>query len=150
MYKKNLIIAGIIATALHIALVMAPNVTSEPEVIFRKGESSLKMHLVPSAASTASKKSINDKQEDIHKVEERKIENPQPVRKLQIVEKEQIEVEEKIIQEIIKRVEQENQEIVYSAEYFKTRKEVNTKPPQMQKNNAATQNSKEIIADVKV
>ena len=54
MYKKNLIIAGLIALALHIVLIMPLTVTSEPEVIFKKGESSLKMHLVPSVASTAS------------------------------------------------------------------------------------------------
>ncbi|MBC8554175.1 MAG: hypothetical protein H8D23_31580, partial [Candidatus Brocadiales bacterium] len=49
-------------------------------------------------------------------------------------------VEEKIVQE--------NQEITYSAEYFKTQKEIDTKQPQIQKNNTATQDSKEIITDV--
>jgi periplasmic protein TonB len=52
-------------------------------------------------------------------------------------------VEEKI-------VEQENKEITYSAEYFKTHKEINTKQPQIQENNTATQDPKEIIEDVVV
>jgi TonB family protein len=151
MHKKNLIIAGLIALSLHAALIMmSPNVTSEPEVIFRKGESSLKMNLVPSVASTASIKSINDTQKNIQKVEEKIIDNPEPVTKPEILKKEQIKVEEKIVQKIIKKVEQGNQEITYSAEYFKTQKEINTKQPQIQKNNTTTQNSKEIIADVKV
>ena len=142
MYKKNLIIAGSIALSLHAAVVMMmPEVTSEPKVIFRKGESILKMNLVPSVASTASIKSINT-QKNIQKVEEKKIDNPQPVKKPQIIEKGQIKVEEKIVQE--------TKEITYSAEYFKTQNEIKTKQPQIQKNNTATQNSKEIIADVKV
>jgi protein TonB len=120
---------------------MMPEVTSEPKVIFRKGESSLKMNLVPSVASTASIKSINT-QKNIQKVEEKKIDNPQPVKKPQIIEKGQIKVEEKIVQE--------TKEITYSAEYFKTQNEIKTKQPQIQKNNTATQDSKEIIADVKV
>jgi TonB family protein len=145
MYKKNLIIAGSIALSLHVALIMMSpqNVTSEPKVIFRKGESSLKMNLVPSVASTASIKSVNNTQKNVQKVKEKKIDNSQPIKKPQIIEKEQIKVEEEI-------VEQENQEITYGAEYFKTQKENNTKQPQIQKNNTATQNSKEIIADVKV
>ena len=142
MYKKNLIIAGSIALSLHAAVVMMmPEVTSEPKVIFRKGESILKMNLVPSVASTASIKSINT-QKNVQKVEEKKIDNPQPVKKPQIIEKGQIKVEEKIVQE--------TKEITYSAEYFKTQNEIKTKQPQIQKNNTATQNSKEIIADVKV
>ena len=142
MYKKNLIIAGSIALSLHAAVVMMmPEVTSEPKVIFKKGESSLKMNLVPSVASTASIKSINT-QKNVQKVEEKKIDNPQPVKKPQIIEKGQIKVEEKIVQE--------TKEITYSAEYFKTQNEIKTKQPQIQKNNTATQNSKEIIADVKV
>jgi len=142
MYKKNLIIAGSIALSLHAAVVMMmPEVTSEPKVIFRKGESSLKMNLVPSAASTASIKSINT-QKNVQKVEEKKNDNPQPVKKPQIIEKGQIKVEEKIVQE--------TKEITYSAEYFKTQNEIKTKQPQIQKNNTATQDSKEIIADVKV
>jgi len=142
MYKKNLIIAGSIALSLHAAVVMMmPEVTSEPKVIFRKGESSLKMNLVPSVASTASIKSINT-QKNVQKVEEKKNDNPQPVKKPQIIEKGQIKVEEKIVQE--------TKEITYSAEYFKTQNEIKTKQPQIQKNNTATQDSKEIIADVKV
>ena len=142
MYKKNLIIAGSIALSLHAAVVMMmPEVTSEPKVIFRKGKSSLKMNLVPSVASTASIKSINT-QKNVQKVEEKKIDNPQPVKKPQIIEKGQIKVEEKIVQE--------TKEITYSAEYFKTQNEIKTKQPQIQKNNTATQDSKEIIADVKV
>ena len=144
MYKKNLIIAGSIALSLHAAVVMMmPEVTSEPKVIFRKGESSLKMNLVPSVASTASIKSINT-QKNVQKVEEKKIDNPQPVKKPQIIEKEQVKVEEEV------KKENEEKEITYGAEYFKTQKEINTKQPQKQKNNTATQNSKEIIADVKV
>jgi len=148
MYKKNLIIAGSIALSLHVALIMiSPNVTSQPKVVLRKGESSLKMNLVPSVASTAS---INNTQKKVQKVEEKKNNNPQPVKKPQIIEKEQIKVEKKIVHEIVEKVEQENQEITYGAEYFKTQKEINTKQPQKQENNTATQNSKEIIADVKV
>ena len=144
MYKKNLIIAGSIALSLHAAVVMMmPEVTSEPKVIFRKGESSLKMNLVPSAASTASIKSINT-QKNVQKVEEKKNDNPQPVKKPQIIEKEQVKVEEEV------KKENEEKEITYGAEYFKTQKEINTKQPQKQKSNTATQNSKEIIADVKV
>jgi protein TonB len=142
MYKKNLIIAGLIALVLHIALVMAPNITSEPEVIFKKGESSLKMYLVPSVASTAAKKSINDKQEDVHKVEEKKIDNPQPIIKPETSDEKQVKVENKVMQQ--------EREITYSTEYFKTRKEVNSKQSQIQKNNTATLDSKEIIADIKV
>ncbi len=137
MSKKNLIIAGLISLSLHAALIMlSPNVTSEPEVIFKKGESSLKMHLVPSVASSASMKSINDKQ-----VEEKKIDNPQPIKKPEIPKKEQVQVEQK--------VEQKRQEITYSTEYFKAQKEMDSQQPQVQKNNTATQDSKEIIADVK-
>jgi TonB family protein len=144
MYKKNLIIAGSIALSLHAALiVISPNVTSEPKVIFRKGESSLKMNLIPSVASTASIKSINT-QKNVQKVEEKKNDNPQPVKKPQIIEKEQVKVEEEV------KKENEEKEITYGAEYFKTQKEINTKQPQKQKNNTATQNSKEIIADIKV
>ena len=143
MYKKNLIIAGSIALSLHAAVVMMmPEVTSESKVIFRKGESSLKMNLVPSVASTASTKSVKDIKEEVQKVEEKEIDTPQPVKKPQIIEKGQIKVEEKIVQE--------TKEITYSAEYFKTQNEIKTKQPQIQKNNTATQNSKEIIADVKV
>ena len=141
MYKKNLIIAGVIAISLHATLIiMSPDVTSEPEVIFKKGESSLKMHLVPSVASTASTKSINNTQENVQKVE-KKIDNPEPVKKPEIPKKEQVKVEEK--------VEQKRQEITYSTEYFKTQKEVNIKQSQIHKNNTATLDSKEIIADVK-
>ena len=144
MYKKNLIIAGSIALSLHAAVVMMmPEVTSEPKVIFRKGESSLKMNLVPSVASTASIKSINT-QKNVQKGEEKKNDNPQPVKKPQIIEKEQVKVEEEV------KKENEEKEITYGAEYFKTQKEINTKQPQKQKSNTATQNSKEIIADVKV
>jgi TonB family protein len=180
MYKKNLIIAGFIALVLHLALVLPLTVISEPEVIFKKGDSSLKMHLVPSVASSAFKKSINDKQEDVHKVEEKKLDNPKPVRMPEkrkvpssvstkpvidtkknvrkveekitdnpepvrtpdIPKKEQVKVEEK--------VEYKKQEITYSAEYFKAQKEVVKKQLQIHKNNTATQDSKEIIADVKV
>ncbi len=145
MYKKNLIIAGLIALALHIVLIMPLTVTSEPEVIFKKGESSLKMHLVPSVASTASTKAIDDIQEEVHKEEERKSDNPEPVKKPEIPKKEQIKVEEKIVQ----KVEQEDQEISYSAEYFKTRKEVSNKKPQVQKGDTTAMESKEIIADIK-
>ncbi len=174
MYKRNLIIAGLIALVLHIALVMAPNVTSEPEVIFKKGESSLKMHLVPSAASTASTKSINDLQED-HKVEEKTVEKPKPLQKtespkaavkpIDSVTEDVPKVQEKTLVEptplqksetpeerhvkVENKVVQQEKEITYSTEYFETQKEVNNKQPQMQKNNTATLNSKEVIADFK-
>ncbi|GAX62613.1 periplasmic protein [Candidatus Scalindua japonica] len=55
------------------------------------------------------------------------------------------ETKNKVEEEI---VEKENQEVNYSAEYFKTQKEINTKQPQIQKNNTATQDSKEIKANV--
>lgn len=175
MYKKNLIIAGLIALALHAAVVITPSATSEPEVIFKKGESSLKMHLVPSVASTASTKSINDMQE-VHKVDEKVIENPKslqktedpkaaakpidsvtedipkmqektlvepaPLQKPETPDEKQVKVENKVVQQ--------EREIAYSTEYFKTQKEVNNKQSQTQKNNTATLDSKEIIADVKV
>lgn len=149
MSKKNLIIAGLIALSLHAVLIMmSPNVTSEPEVIFKKGESSLKMNLVPSIASTASTKSFDEIKEKVQEVEEENPDNSETVKKPEIPEKKQIKVEEKIVQ----KIEQENQEITYSAEYFKAQKEINTKQPQIQiqKNNTATLDSKEIIADVKV
>ncbi len=57
------------------------------------------------------------------------------------------EIKNTVEEEII---EQENQEITYSAEYLKTQKETNTKQPQIQKNNTSTQDSKEIIADVMI
>ncbi|MBC8553300.1 MAG: energy transducer TonB [Candidatus Brocadiales bacterium] len=142
MHKKNIIIAGLIALSLHAALILiSPNVTSEPEVIFRKGESSLKMYLVPSVASTASTKSIDNIKEEVHKIEEKKIDNPEPVTKPEILKIEQVKVEEKVVQE--------KQETTYSAEYFKTQKEVNSKQPEIQKNNTAAQDSKEITADIK-
>ena len=142
MYKRNLIIAGLIALALHAALIMAPTVTSQPKVIFRQGESALKMHLIPSIASTASTKSINDTQKNVYKVEEKIVDDPEPLQKPEIPKKEQVKVEEK--------VEHKKQEITYSTEYFKTQKEINSKQSQIQKNNTATHDSKEIIADVKV
>jgi len=172
MYNKNLIIAGLIALSLHAALIMmSPNVTSEPEVIFRKGESSLKMNLVPSVASTASTKSTDNIQEDSHKLEEKKIDNPKPVEKQEkqkaisdpstkpVIDKQEDirKVEDKIIEtpdekqvKVENKVVQQEREITYSAEYFKPQKEVNSKQPQIQKNNTATLDSKEIIADVKV
>ena len=143
--------------ALHIVLIMPLTVTSEPEVIFKKGDSSLKMHLVPSVASSAFKKSTNDKQEDIHKVEEKKFDNPKPVR---IPEKRKVassvstkpvidtkkdvrKVEEKITEnseplkktdtpdekqvKVENKVVQQERDITYSTEYFKTPKEVNNK-----------------------
>jgi TonB family protein len=142
MYNRNLIISGLIAVILHIVLIMPLAVTSESKVIFKKGESSLKMHLVPSVASIASKKTIDDVQKDIHKVEEKKIDNPGPIKKPEIPKKEKVKVEEK--------VEHEKQEIAYSTEYFKTQKKPIKKQAQIQKNNTATQDSKEVIADVKV
>ena len=142
MYKKNLVIAGLLALALHAALIMAPTVTSEPEVIFKKGESSLKMHLIPSIASSASIKSVDDIQEDVRKVEEKPIDNPEPLQKPETPKEEQVKVE--------KYVEQEMEEPTYSTEYFKTQKEVNIKQSQIQKRNTSAIDSKEIIADVKV
>ncbi|MBT3354212.1 MAG: TonB family protein [Candidatus Scalindua sp.] len=143
MYKKNLIIAGLIALALHIVLIMPLTVTSEPEVIFKKGESSLKMHLVPSVASTASTKSFDNIKEEVQEVEEKIIDNPEPVKKTETPKKEQVKVEEK--------VEYKQEEIAYGSEYFKTeKKEVDIKKSQVQERKASVIDSKEIIADVKV
>lgn len=181
MFKKNLVIAGLIALLLHAALIMmSPNVTSESKVIFRKGESSLKMNLVPSVASTASTKHIIDKQDDVHKVEEKKIDNlkslqkPENKKVVQMTATKPINGARELIHKIAEKridkpvplskpeglkekqmkvvdsVEKTEEEIAYSAEYFKTQKETNTKQSQIQKNNTATLDSKEIIADVKV
>lgn len=144
MYKKNLIIAGLIALSLHAALVMAPTVTSEPEVIFKKGESSLKMHLIPSAASVASTKSINDIQKDVNQAEEQTIEDHKPLRKPEITKKEftqnqgenpsfssHFEQKEKGLAATSKKVLFDNEQL------------------QNQQTDISTINSKEIIADVK-
>lgn len=167
MYRKNLIIAGLIAISLHAAVILVSlNITSEPEVIFRKGESSLKMNLVPSIASTASTKSTNDTQKNIQnvnekkmekptplqkaeneiqkvtrKVEEQTIEIPKPVKRPEIPKKEQVRIED--------RTEQKKQGITYSTEYFESQKEINNKQSQIQKNNTDTHDSREIIADIK-
>ena len=140
MYKKNLIIAGLIALALHIVLIMPLTVTSEPEVIFTKGDSSLKMHLIPSIASSASIKAIDDIQEDVRKVEEKPIDKPEPLQRPETPKK-QVKAE--------KCVEQEKEEPTYSTEYFKTQKEVNSKRPQIQERNTTAIDSKEVIADIK-
>jgi len=141
MYKKDLIIAGLIALTLHAALVMAPTVTSEPKVIFKKGESSLKMHLIPSIASSTSIKSIDDRQEDDYKVEEQITGNPEPLQKPENPKEEQIRIE--------KNVERRMEEPTYSAEYFETQKEVNKKQTQVQKEDTTSIDSKEVIADIK-
>ncbi len=141
MYKRNLIIAGLIALALHIVLIMPLNVTSEPEVIFKKGESSLKMHLIPSVASIASTKSNEDIQEDVRKVEEKPIEIPEPLEKIETPDEKHVKVENKVVKQ--------EKEITYNTEYFKTQKEVNNKPPQIQKRNTIAIDSKEVIADIK-
>ena len=144
MYKKNLIIAGLISLALHAVLVMAPTVTSEPEVIFKKGESSLKMHLIPSAASVASTKSINDIQKDVRQAEEQTTEDRKPLRKSEITKKgftqnqgrypsfsPHYEQKEKRLAATSKKVSFDNEQL------------------QNQQTNISTINSKEIIADVK-
>ncbi|MFQ5686326.1 MAG: TonB family protein [Candidatus Scalindua sp.] len=141
MYKRNLIISGLIAIVLHIVIIMPLTVTSEPEVIFKKGESSLKMHLVPSVASSASRKSINDKQEDVRKIEEKPIDNPEPLQEPEIPNQEQVKAE--------KHMEQKMEEPTYSTEYFKTQKEVNNRQPQIQKRNTTAIDSKEVISDIK-
>lgn len=141
MYKRNLIIAGLIAVTLHIVLIMPLTVTSEPEVIFKKGESSLKMHLIPSVASIASTKSIDNIQEDVRKVEEKPIDNPEPLQKPETPKEEQVKAE--------KYVEQKMEEPTYSTEYFKTQKEVRNKKPQVQKGDTTAIDSKEVIADIK-
>ncbi len=147
MYKKSLIVAGSIALSLHAALIiMSPNVTSKSKVIFKKGDSSLKMNLVPSIASIASAESTNDVKKNIQNVEEKRIENPEPVKKPEIPQKKQLKAEKRVVQ----KVEQKKQEITYSAEYFKPQKEVDIKKSQVQERKAAVQDSKEIIADVKV
>ena len=179
MYKKNLLIAGLISLALHTAAVMKPSVTSEPEVIFKKGESSLKMHLVPSVTSVASSKSMNDMQ-DTKKDEEKTVTNPKPLperehrktepvavkKSLQDIQKRVSKAEEKTInnpkslekaeqqeenQKDEDSVEKTEEEITYSAQYFKTKKkEVDIKKSQIQERKAAALDSNEIIADVKV
>jgi len=141
MYKKNLIIAGFTALALHAAVIIVPTVTSGPEVIFKKGESSLKMHLIPSVASTASVKSIDNIQEDVSELEEKPIENPEPLQEPEASEDEQVKAE--------KYVKQTKEEPIYSTEYFETQKEINNKPPQIQKRDTTAIDSKEIIADIK-
>ena len=141
MYKRNLIIAGLIAIILHIVLIMPLTVTSEPEVIFKKGESSLKMHLIPSVASIASTKSIDNIQENVHKVEEKPIDNPEPLQKPETPKEEQVTAE--------KYVEQIMEEPTYSTEYFKTQKKVRNKKPQVQKEDTTAIDSKEVIADIK-
>lgn len=141
MYKRNLIIAGLLAFALHAVLIMPLTVTSEPEVIFKKGESSLKMHLIPSVASTASIKSIDNIQKDVRKVEEQPIDNSEPLKKTETPVEKQVKVENKVVQQ--------EKEITYNTEYFKTQKEVNDKQPQVQKEDRTAIDSKEVIADVK-
>jgi len=141
MYKKNLIISGSTALALHVAVIIVPTVTSGPEVIFKKGESSLKMHLIPSVASTASIKSIDNIQEDVSELEEKPIENPEPLQEPEASEDEQVKAE--------KYVKQTKGKPIYSAEYFETQKEINNKPPQIQKRDTTAIDSKEIIADIK-
>jgi len=127
--------------ALHIVLIMPLTVTSEPEVIFKKGDSSLKMHLIPSVASTASTKSIDNMQEDVRKVEDKIIENPEPLKKPETPDEKQVKVESKVVQQ--------EKKITYNTEYFKTQKEVNDKQPQVQKEDTTAIDSKEIIADIK-
>jgi|GEM_PF-783475 len=179
MYNKNLIIAGLIALSLHAALIMmSPNVTSEPEVIFRKGESSLKMNLVPSVASTASAKHVIDEQDDVQKVEKiidntrslQKLENKKVVqmtvtKSINDVQKPVLKTTDKKTDKPVPLSKPEDQrekkikaedsvaktekEITYSAEYFKAQKEIKSKQSQMQKNNSSILDSEEIIADVK-
>ena len=132
---------------MHTALIMmSPNVTSEPKVMFRKGESSLKMNLVPSVASTVPTKPIEEIKKDIHEVEEEEIDTSGPPKKLDIPPKKQVKVAEKIVQ----KIEQKIQKITSTAEYIKIQKEVDFKQPQKQESKVATLDSKEIIADVKV
>ena len=79
---------------------------------------------------------------NIQKVEEKKIENHEPVRKQEMPEKEQLKAE--------KRVEQIKQETKHSTEDYRTQKEeINIKKPQIQQRKVASLDSKEIIADVK-
>ncbi len=107
---------------LHIALVMVPNVTSEPEVIFKKGESSLKMNLVPSIASTASTKPINNMQE-VHKVEEKTVENPKPLQK-----KENPKVAAKSINNVSEDVPKEQKKILVEPEPLEKYEHQNAEP----------------------
>ncbi len=60
-------------------------------------------------------------------------------------------VKQEIKNTVEEKVEQEEQETTYGAEYFKTQiEEVDTKKPQIQERKAATLESNEIIAEVKV
>lgn len=159
--------------SLHAALIlMSPDITSEPKVMFRKGESSLKITLVPSAASTASPKPINNTQKNVLKVEDKKLKGPMPLQKPEPVtvtkpvnkrEKHVLRMEEKTLDSpkpvknpkipIEKQVKVEDdivrktKETAYSTQYFKS--ETKIKDQQRQKQKMTTDNSKEIIADVK-
>lgn len=174
MFKKNVIIAGSIALSLHAAFIMlSPDITSEPEVIFRKGESSLKMNLVPSIASTASTKSTDERKEDAKKVEEKAVEKQKPVQKREkqkvaarpttVINESILKVQEKKIDTIkpvkkqehpvTKQVKVEEQitqqvkQISYSTEYFKPHSKAIDK--QIQQKKVSNSNSNEIMADVK-
>lgn len=156
--------------SLHAALfLMSPHITSEPEVIFRKGESSLKIKLVPSEASTSSPKPIhnsqkkmeekplkeptplqkpepvavtkpvNEREKCVSRKEEKTIDNPQPVEKPENSIEEQVKIEDDIVQK--------PKEIAYNTQYFKPESKI--KDQQRKKQKMTTDNSKEIIADVK-
>ncbi|NOG84487.1 MAG: TonB family protein [Planctomycetes bacterium] len=170
-------IAGLIALALHAAVVITPNVTSEPEVVFKKGESSIEMHLVPSVASVASRKPVKDSKRP-HEVEKETVEVPKPLQKPERQKAEPVAIsnpvneikkplhtlEEKALdtlqplqkpkKSIEKQVKveadivQKPKEIAYSAKYFKPDNTAKDKP--VPKQSKSTNNSKEIIADVKV
>ncbi len=176
MYKKNLLIAGLIALALHAAVVITPDVTSQPEVLFKKGESSLKIELVPSVASVASTKSVREIEKP-REVEEKIVEAATPLKKPEQQEREPVSVTKPVteVQKHIRKIEEKTldsqktvekpekprekqvkveaeivekpKEIAYSAKYFKPDSKIKDK--QTEKQGKSTNNSKEIIADVK-
>lgn len=170
MYKNNLIIAGSIALAIHAALVMAPAVTSEPEVVSRKGESSLKMHLIPSMASVASTKSVNRIREVIHKEEAKVTDNHNPLPKPETPKENRNKAEvngeltrkfdvvsKALSSKAVSKAEdiggfRDNlkiEEETYRAEYFEAEKQANVKSS-IQEQDTTAMESKEVTADVKV
>ena len=58
------------------------------------------MHLIPSIASSASIKSVDDIQEDVSKVEEKPIDNPEPLQKPETPKKEQVKAKKYVEQKM--------------------------------------------------
>ncbi|ODS32392.1 MAG: Gram-negative bacterial tonB protein, partial [Candidatus Scalindua rubra] len=145
-------------------------ITSEPKVILKKGESSIKLHLIPSAASVASTKSINDISKDVKQIEEQTIEDHKPLQEPINSKQEQNKVKNNVVQkkgfdDISKAVSSKalskvkdieyprnnlkKEDAIYGTEYFKTQEKNNIKQSQNRQTDISTVNSKEIIADVR-